>query len=64
MSYPKTSEQRLIELYGYSKLELFTLFLTECGKNKTKYIELVEKLDTMNAAKCYTEMMDENTFVH
>lgn len=63
MSYPKTSEQRLIDLYGYTREDLVRLFIL-CDKNKLRYIEKVADLDQYNANKCYTEMMDENTFVH
>lgn len=63
MSYPKTSEQRLIDLYGYTQEDLLKLFIL-CDKNKLRYIEKVAQIDQHNATKCYNEMMDENTFVH
>lgn len=63
MSYPKTPEQRLLQLYGYTHEDLLRLFI-ECERDKSKYMEKLEKLDNHHATKCYTEMMDERTFVH
>lgn len=63
MSYPKTSEQRLIQLYGYTQEDLLKIYV-ECGKDKSKYIQRVEEIDKQQSLLCYNTMMDENTFLH
>lgn len=63
MSYPVTSEERLLKLYGFSLAELNKI-KHECGGNKDKYLEKVEELDKTIAADVLKQITNTNLFVH
>lgn len=63
MSYPKTSEQRLIQLFGYSYDDLMAIWGL-CNQNKAEYEKRLEELDRKHSMQCFQMIMDERTFVH
>lgn len=63
MSYPKTVEERLINLFGYTPADLQNLY-KECKKDKVKYNDMINRIDNHNSIKVFNDMMDENNMVH
>lgn len=63
MSYPKTSEERLVKLYGFTILDLHRI-LKECDGDKEKYKIKLEELDEALAASVYTQITSDKFIVH
>lgn len=63
MSYPNTPEQRLIQLFGYTQQDLLKIYI-ECKKDKVKYIERVNQLDSAHSISVFNEMISENFILH
>lgn len=63
MSYPRTTEERLVKLYGFSLSDLTKIF-EECNKDKDKYKKKLEELDNAIAYSVYTQITGDNFIVH
>lgn len=63
MSYPVTSEERLIKLYGLTVFDVHRIF-KECGEDKTKYQIKLEELDDALSASVYTQITSDKFIVH
>lgn len=63
MSYPRTSEERLVKLYGFTILDLHRILL-ECGEDKKKYKIRLEELDEALSASVYTQITGDKFIVH
>lgn len=63
MPYPRTTEQRLFQLYGFSLADLEKIYI-ECGKDKAKYKKKLEELDSALAASVFAQITSENFLVH
>lgn len=63
MSYPRTSEERLVKLYGFSLSDLIKIF-DECNRDKKKYKEKLEILDKALAASVFTQITSDKFIVH
>lgn len=62
-SYPKTPEERLVKLYGFTIMDLHRIF-KECGEDKSKYKIKLEELDEALAASVYTQITGDKFIVH
>lgn len=63
MSYPRTTEERLVKLYGFSLTDLTKIY-NECNKNKNKYKKKLEELDTALAASVFAQITSDKFIVH
>lgn len=63
MSYPRTTEERLVKLYGFSLSDLNRIFL-ECEQDKKKYQVKLEELDEALSASVYTQITSDKFIVH
>lgn len=63
MSYPRTSEERLVKLYGFTIFDLNKIF-KECNEDKRKYKDKVEELDKALAASVYQQITSDKFIVH
>lgn len=63
MSYPQTTEERLVKLYGFSLSDLSKIYI-ECDKDRDKYKKRLEELDKALAASVFTQITSDNFIVH
>lgn len=63
MSYPRTTEDRLVKLYGFSLSDLNKIY-DECNKDKEKYKKKLEELDFALAASVYSQITSDKFIVH
>lgn len=63
MAYPRTTEERLVKLYGFSLSDLTKIF-DECNKDKEKYKKKLEELDMALASSVFTQITSDRFIVH
>lgn len=63
MSYPKTTEERLVKLYGFSLSDLNRIF-QECNQDKTKYKVRLEEIEEALSASVYIQITSDKFIVH
>jgi hypothetical protein len=63
MSYPRTTEERLVKLYGFSLSDLTKIF-NECNQDKDKYKKKLEELDNALATSVFTQITSDKFIVH
>lgn len=63
MSYPRTPQDRLVKLYGFSLSDLNKIY-EECDKDKEKYMQKLEQLDNALALSVFTQITSDNFIVH
>lgn len=63
MSYPKTVEARLLELYDLSLSDLARIF-EECDRDKDKYKKRLEEIETALAASVMAQISSDKFLLH
>lgn len=63
MSYPRTAQDRLIKLYGFSLSDLKKI-LDDCGGDVVKYKKKLEEMDMALAASVFAQISDPNFILH
>lgn len=63
MSYPRTPQDRLIKLYGWTLTDLNKVF-EDCGGDKIKYAKKLQEIDTALAASVFAQISDPNFLLH